>query len=449
MAFLSDLTPELTLMLLLGCAASLSATGLFVLVLGGGRRGWPALLAGLVSSAGLWAALQGGAAPWGILACMPGLDAACGAAEVGGPDATADAGAALAAGLPGLLARLAVLLAPALLALAAMEAAFAAQAQRPVRAGLGGLALVLAILAVLAATGSLLAVSQLPPAAALAGLLAALAALALLRAAPAPALVLFLAGALPALAALRRDVLGLSPAGEAGGLLLPAALLLSFWLLLLGLLLIRRLDLQGLEQQVWERAEAEVGEEADRRVAQALAEEVNERGRLEDRLIRATTVDAVSGLSTRAHFLSSARALYRQRQEARAVPCAIAVISVDELREINAYYGFKGGDATLAAIGRAIAETEQGEVPPCRWSGSRFCIWLAPKRGQSAVLLAERLRGTLGSTQVPLPEGRFQITVSVGVAEDHDGQGLDRVVTAAEAALREAEAAGGNRVASA
>ena len=263
-------------------------------------------------------------------------------------------------------------------------------------------------------------------------------------------LALALAGALPALAWLQRDLVAdAGPADPVAGSLLPYAALAALWLLLLALLLLRRLDLQALEARIWERAEAEVGEEADRRVARALAEEVNERGRLEDRLIRATTVDAISGLATRAHFLSTARALYRQRLEAGAVPCAIAVISVDELREINGYYGFKGGDATLAAIGRAIAETERGEVPPCRWSGSRFCVWLTPKRGQSAVLMAERLRGTLGSTQVPLPEGRFQVTVSVGVAEDKNGRGLDHVVTAAEAALREAEAAGGNRVASA
>ena len=420
------LTQDILLSLLLGSAASLAITGLFAALLGHARRGWPLLLAGLVSGAGFWGALQAGGTPW--------------------PGAGGD--------LPALFARLAVLLMPAVLALAALEAAWAIRGPRWTRPGLSAAVLVLAALGLALGFMNVLPDAVLPTAAAVAALLVALATLSLMGAAPGPALAIALAAALPAAAWLYLD-LATGPGGPAGTgaapaeWLLPAAVLAGLWLLLLGLLLLRRHDLQGLETLIWERAEADVGEEADRRVAQALAEEVNERGRLEDRLIRATTVDAISGLSTRAHFLSSARALYRQRLEAGAVPCAIAVISVDELREINAYYGFKGGDATLAAIGRAIAETERSEVPPCRWSGSRFCIWLTPKRGQSAVLMAERLRGTLGSTQVPLPEGRFQVTVSVGVAEDTQGRGLDHVITAAEAALREAEAAGGNRVASA
>ncbi|MFC3228710.1 GGDEF domain-containing protein [Marinibaculum pumilum] len=431
------LTQELILSLLLGCAASLAAAGLFAAVLGHGRRGWPLLIAGVVAGAGFWGALHGIPAAWST--------------AIAPAEGMADASEAAAGTLPALLARLAMLLAPAVLALAVLEAALAAAAPRLVRVGLAAGAALLAAAGLAIGLADLLDHDVQPMAAALAGLVVAIAALALLlRPAPGPALALGLAGALPALAWLQLDLVAdIDPADPMAGSLLPYAVLAALWLLLLALMLLRRLDLQALEGQIWERAEAEVGEEADRRVAQALAEEVNERGRLEDRLIRATTVDAVSGLATRAHFLSTARALYRQRLEAGAVPCAIAVISVDELREINGYYGFKGGDATLAAIGRAIAETERGEVPPCRWSGSRFCVWLTPKRGQSAVLMAERLRGTLGSTQVPLPEGRFQVTVSVGVAEDKDGRGLDHVVTDAEAALREAEAAGGNRVASA
>lgn len=429
-----NLPPDLLLALLLGSAATAAAAGLFALALSAGRRGWPLLLTGLVSAAGLWAALDGGAA--------------AGAAILAADPASADAGdaaAATASAMPALntlLPRLAMLLAPALLALAALEAALAARAPRKLAAAFGAGALLLAALAAIALLAGLAVPEDMPMAAAIAGLAVALCCLAVLPFAPAAAPALALAGALPGLAVL------FAPAAQAG--LLPAGgILLALWLLLLVLLLVRRLDLRALETRIWEQAEAEVGEEADRRVAQALAEEVNERGRLEDRLIRATTVDTVSGLATRAHFLSSARALYRQRQEAGAVPCAIAVVAVDELRDINGYYGFKGGDATLAAIGRTIRDMEEGDVPPCRWSGSRFCLWLVPKRGQSAVLLAERVRGTLSATQVPLPEGRFQVTVSVGVAEDRDGRGLDHVILAAEAALRDAEAAGGNRVASA
>jgi len=396
--------PAFFLPLLLGCAASLALAGLTVLLLTGLRRGWPALLAGLVTGAGLFAASMGLAAPPLMLA---------------------------------------IALAPALLALAAFELALAAQAPRPVRLGLAGSALVLAVLAI-AGGLAMPADPILVQAAAVGGVLVGMGALALLRFAPPAALLLWLAGLLPGLAVL------LSLGGMAiPAMLAPAAAVLSLWLLLIVLLLVRSLDLQALETRIWEQAAAEVGEEADRRVAQALAEEVNERGRLEDRLIRATTVDPVSGTATRAHFLSTARALYRQRRESGAAPCAIAVVAVDELREINAYYGFKGGDATLAAIGRSVRDLGSSDIPACRWSGRRFCVWLMPKRGQSAVLLAERLRGTLSTTQVPLPEGRFQVTVSVGVAEDRDGQGLDRVIAAAEAALRDAESAGGNRVASA
>lgn len=395
--------PDLLPTLLLGCAASLAVAGLAMLVLTVLRRGWPALLAGGIAGLGLWATLGEGAPALPVLAMT---------------------------------------LFPATLALAGFELSQTGQAARQARLGMAALAAILAVLGL--AAGSLLPLEGGAVHAAGAGaVIAGLAALALLPAAAPAALLLCLAGVLPGLAVLLPLVADLPE------LLAPAAAALSLWLLLLVLLLVRSLDLQALEARIWEQAAAEVGEEADRRVAQALAEEVAERGRLEDRLIRATTVDAVSGTATRSHFLSTARALYRQRRESGAAPCAIAVVAIDELREINAYYGFKGGDATLAAIGRSVRDLGSGDVPACRWSGRRFCVWLMPKRGQSPVLLAERLRGTLSSTQVPLPEGRFQVTVSVGVAEDRDGQGLDRVIAAAEAALQEAEAAGGNRVASA
>lgn len=397
--------------LLLGSAATAAAAGLFLAVLSHGLRGWPLLAAGLLAGAGLWAALP---AP---------------------EPAAAD-------GPPALVAQLALLLFPALLPLAALEAAWAARAPVLLRLGLAAGAGLLAVLGLAAGLAGLLDPADMPDAAAVAGLVAAAGCLSLLPFAPAIAIVLVLAGAVPGLALLF---------AEAAGDGLPVfAAMSGLWLLLLALLLVRRLDARTAEALLWEQAEAEVGAEADRRVAQALSEEVNERGRLEDRLIRATTIDPVSGLATRAHFLSTARALYRQQQESGGPPCAVAVVAVDELREINAYYGFKGGDATLAAIGRTIREqVEEGEVPACRWSGSRFCIWLAPRRGQSAVLLAERVRGILSTTGVPLPEGRFQVTVSVGVAEDRERRGLDHVILAAEAALRQAMAAGGNRVTSA
>lgn len=126
--------------------------------------------------------------------------------------------------------------------------------------------------------------------------------------------------------------------------------------------------------------------------------------RLNQALKREATTDFLTGLCNRRHFyerLAEAVARYEKYQE----PFGVAVLDVDELKEVNDKYGHLAGDELLRELARALQRSVRASDCVARFGGDEFVILFSGATNEEGVL--ERL----------LPElEKCKKTVSIGMA---------------------------------
>lgn len=161
--------------------------------------------------------------------------------------------------------------------------------------------------------------------------------------------------------------------------------------------------------------------------------------------------DGLTSLFTHRYFQEALSAeLARVRRRTRGF--ALLFADVDGFRAYNLARGYAEGDALLRELARLMSVPETtparpGAAPPeiaARYGSNRFALLLPQTEQARALELAERLRA--GAERLELP-GRARVTLSVSVAlfPDH-GTSEQALIQAGERALRDAKAAGGNRV---
>ena len=172
-------------------------------------------------------------------------------------------------------------------------------------------------------------------------------------------------------------------------------------------------------------------------------------GREADRLRRASTTDALTGLPNRRAMNDRLRSEW-QRAARYASPLALLLIDIDGLKRINDERGHSAGDRLLRSTATAIRQTLRATDLGARWGGDEFSI-VAPQTSRDAAQrLAERLLVLLADQDRAIGG----VTASVGVAvfeghaaENHsDARDAEWLMRAADAALYAAKSAGRNQV---
>jgi diguanylate cyclase (GGDEF)-like protein len=152
--------------------------------------------------------------------------------------------------------------------------------------------------------------------------------------------------------------------------------------------------------------------------------------------------DHLTGVFSRAAIEEIAEHEVRRRARYGG-PLAVGILDADHFREINHVHQHPGGDAALAALGRALASSLRGLDRVGRVGGEEFLI-VAPQADLAgAASLAERVRKTVAETPVCYNGKPIGLTVSLGfaVAEggDNDKPDLATLRQVAEEALAEAK----------
>lgn len=165
--------------------------------------------------------------------------------------------------------------------------------------------------------------------------------------------------------------------------------------------------------------------------------------RLHDQARLAMT-DPLTGLHNRRHALRrlgeiSANAVGTGRG------FTVLLADLDRFKRVNDRFGHPAGDAVLVEIAtRLSAEMKKGDLL-ARIGGEEFLIALPGGRDGEAC--ARALCAAVGDRPVLLPDGsRIHVTLSIGLATAKAGSLPDRVIDAADQALRAAKEQGRNRV---
>jgi diguanylate cyclase (GGDEF)-like protein len=171
--------------------------------------------------------------------------------------------------------------------------------------------------------------------------------------------------------------------------------------------------------------------------------------RLEDvaALRQAASHDPLTGLRNRRSLLEVAVAELRgARRAGRSV--AVAMLDIDHFKAVNDTAGHDAGDDVLVAVAGVIEERALAHGGTSgRMGGEEFAVVLDVERDGDVTPVLEELRAAVEALRVDTRSGPLEVTLSIGVAVDHDGEAdLHQLLVAADDLLYAAKGAGRNRV---
>ena len=203
--------------------------------------------------------------------------------------------------------------------------------------------------------------------------------------------------------------------------------------------------------------ERTLGRDVGQRVA-LLDYVVNVRPRVvEPQIVERTTLegmarraigDSLTGLFNRHHFDTQlAREVERCRRYGAAA--SLLLLDLDQFKSINDGWGHAVGDDVLRRVGARILAHVRGADVACRYGGDEFAIILPDTGIQEALVVADRIRSDIEASFAREPVGTLQVvlTTSGGLAAfGRTVTTAEQLLAAADRALYDAKAAGGDRV---
>lgn len=176
---------------------------------------------------------------------------------------------------------------------------------------------------------------------------------------------------------------------------------------------------------------------------------------LHDRIYRQATLDALTGAFNRKFLHDTLRQEFA-KSRASGKPLSVICYDLDLFKAVNDTYGHAAGDSVLSTT-TAIARSElRGTDALARVGGEEFVVLLQDTPLVDAVELAERIRASMESFPIELPDPHAKLstrrvehrqTVSLGVAGLTPEMGDDQeLLRAGERALYLAKRNGRNRV---
>lgn len=161
---------------------------------------------------------------------------------------------------------------------------------------------------------------------------------------------------------------------------------------------------------------------------------------------RLATVDGLTGLFTRHHFMEVAQLeLMRARRYGRSV--SAIMLDIDYFKRVNDQYGHAEGDNVLRTIAGVCRKSLREVDIIGRYGGDEFFILLPETDSAGAAEVAERIRKSVFAAGLKFTgKGDLHVSVSLGVGEFKPDMDLETLLQTADHALLQGKRAGKNRV---
>ncbi|MEY2689098.1 MAG: hypothetical protein RL375_3296, partial [Pseudomonadota bacterium] len=136
-----------------------------------------------------------------------------------------------------------------------------------------------------------------------------------------------------------------------------------------------------------------------------------------------------------------------QRATRSKRPLCLALVDIDNLKQINDHQGHAAGDAVLRAFAQEAGVALRKTDLLARWNGEEFLVLLPETSMDAAVATLDRLRQRVDDASVG-GLAAHAVTVSIGVTLHGPNESLEATVDRANHALYIARVKGQNRVTS-
>ncbi len=168
--------------------------------------------------------------------------------------------------------------------------------------------------------------------------------------------------------------------------------------------------------------------------------------RAAEELERLATIDGMTGIYNRRHFLDLAdREWSRARRHDRAI--SFLMIDIDNFKRINDTFGHQVGDAVICHLATMARDSKRDADVLARVGGEEFALLLPETNLTDANIVAERLRLEVAHSKPPAAPLSVAPTISVGVAAaTNDMPDFSALMRTADEALYQAKRSGRNRV---
>ena len=129
-------------------------------------------------------------------------------------------------------------------------------------------------------------------------------------------------------------------------------------------------------------------------------------------------------------------------------PTSALMVDIDHFKQVNDSFGHEVGDQVIRQVADFLERLSRQSDVVARTGGEEFLVVLPDTGLDSARVLAERVRATIGDHPMVIDNQRIKVTVSVGVACLEGDTNIDDLAQEADRALYLAKRGGRNRVAS-
>lgn len=175
-------------------------------------------------------------------------------------------------------------------------------------------------------------------------------------------------------------------------------------------------------------------------------EDITESKRREETLTELATTDELTGVANRRRFATAAAKAFARARSANTA-LSVAVLDVDNFKQINDTHGHAPGDELLRTFAANWSAVVRGDDLVARIGGDEFAVLMAGVGSETAEVLGRRLADAARRVSFSADGVRVDATVSIGLATLTPGDGtFDDLLARADRSLYWAKEAGRDRI---
>lgn len=171
--------------------------------------------------------------------------------------------------------------------------------------------------------------------------------------------------------------------------------------------------------------------------------DISETKKMEEKYYKLAVKDPLTNVYNRRYFTEQMNQIlsFSEKNDTMPVSFSLAMIDIDDFKQINDSFNHLYGDFILQRITCCILGFFEPETLIARWGGDEFIVCLKNCAKENAIKWMQQLEEKIH--QIQLPNGR-SVTISIGIVQYEKGMGMKELIEKADEFLYQSKRCGKN-----